>query len=274
MRVSYLMSPPDTSPPQGRASGLLFHSEAAPRGRPGAMAADNTVGDILIIDPDRAQSDRLGQFLGQHNLAVRQADSVEDARSLLAAQPADLVILEVALPNHDGLRFCQELQDQADLAILICSDRCDPLDCVAGLEFGADDYVAKTCHPLEILARVRALLRRARRASPDRVAEPKAQWRYSIETGAVQAPSGEVVWLANTEALLFSIFARQPGEILSREQLRGLGYGRDNLINDRSVDVIVMRIRRKLARCPGGGDLIRTSPRRGYVLTQAVTLAN
>lgn len=224
---------------------------------------------ILWIDPDAGQEDAGAQMLRRHGFEIDRHDTVAAAESVLAEDRPDLLILETALGAEDALDFCRRQSEADGPPILAYSARADALDRVAGLEFGADDYLDKTAHPLELLARVRALLRRtgrARRRNPD----PGPVWRFDTLSGCVSAISGRSVQLSPADAALLAVLAERPGQPLSREVLVKLLYGDAAQVGGRSVDARVSRLRRALAACDGAGELIRTLRGGGYMFLAAV----
>jgi DNA-binding response OmpR family regulator len=185
------------------------------------------------------------------------------------------VVLEPKLEGRDGLAFCRELAARTRAPILIFSAADDPLDRVAGLEFGADDYLGKSAHPLELIARIRALLRRgAREAAPDASAPSAYAFqglRFEPRARALVGAGGQRVWLTTSEAGLLQVFLAAPGEMLSRNQLQARLFGSDAHLSDRAIDVRVVRLRRALDQAgAAGADLIRTCRGGGYLLAADV----
>lgn len=233
---------------------------------------------VLLIDGDEAQAGQTAARLADHGLAVTLAATPEAAEQRLAEMAFDLVVLEPRLGGRDGLAFCRELVDRTRAPILIFSADDDPLDRVAGLEFGADDYLGKSAHPLELVARVRALLRRGLRGPrPTEAAAPPAYefqgLRFDPRSRALAGPDGQRIWLTTAEAGLLQVFLAAPGEMLSRKDVQARLFGSDVHLSARAIDVRVVRLRRALDRVgAAGSDLVRTCRRGGYVLAADVNL--
>jgi two-component system OmpR family response regulator len=155
---------------------------------------------------------------------------------------------------------------------MVMATAADTLDRVAGLEFGADDVLAKTTHPLELLARVRALLRRAARHTRREAEAALDTWRFDAELGYVTSPKGRTVRLSPADAALLSALAARPGEVLPREALVALLHGDGGAAGGRSIDARVARLRRTLSACDGAGELIKTLRGGGYLFQAQVTV--
>lgn len=260
--------------PRGRPAQGLFT-----RTPPAWGQASGAQGDprLLLIDSDEAESGRTAARLADHGLAVVTAPTAEAADAQLAEASFDLIVLEPRLPGRDGLTFCRELAERTRAPILIFSAADDPLDRVAGLEFGADDYLGKAAHPLELIARVRALLRRGLREThpPEALAPPGYEFhglRFEPRSRALAGPAGQRVWLTTAEAGLLQVFLAAPGEVLSRKEVQARLFGSDVHLSDRAIDVRVVRLRRALDRAgASGADLVRTCRRGGYLLAAEVT---
>ena len=235
--------------------------------------AVSAVRRVLWIDPDDNAVEPGLQMLRRHGFDVTRATSLGAARPALANRTAELVILDTTLPDGDGLALCRSLSE-ADLApVILFSARAETLDRVEGLEFGADEVLSKTTHPLELLARVRALLRRGDRLT--RSATPgDASWRFDAALAYVTAPSGRTVRLSPADAALLRALAARPGEMLSREDLMVQLHGAAPTAAGRSVDARVARLRRTLNVCDGAGDLIKTLRGGGYLFQAQVTAGN
>lgn len=226
---------------------------------------------VLWIDADAAAIEPGLDMLRRHGFEVERAESVAQAQPSLDREDADLVILETALPDADGLALCRRLSEAETAPVLLFAKAAETLDRVAGLEFGADDVLAKTTHPLELLARVRALLRRSARDARRAARVEQAAWRFDAELGYVTAPSGRAVRLSPADAALLRALAARPGEVLRREALIALLHGDGAPAGGRSIDARVARLRRTLAACDGAGDLIKTLRGGGYLFQAQVT---
>ena len=225
---------------------------------------------VLWIDSDDGAVEPGLQMLRRHGYDVTRAGTVDAARPLLADCSADLIILDTALPDGDGLALCRSLSDSDVAAVILFSARAETLDRVEGLEFGADDVLAKTTHPLELLARVRALLRRSdRQARSD--GETEMAWRFDAELGYVTAASGRAVRLSPADAALLRVLVARPGEMLSRDDLIAQLHSGPAIAGGRSIDARVARLRRALNTCDGAGDFIKTLRGGGYLFKAQVT---
>lgn len=187
-----------------------------------------------------------------------------------SARKPDLVILDIMMPGEDGLAVCRRLQGERP--VLIASARGEPLDRVIGLEVGADDYIAKPFEPRELVARVRALLRRSARA--DRIAQPRRVifdgWTLDLASRALVARDGGPVELTAGEFDLLAAFVHRPQQVLSRDDLMDVLRGRQADAFDRSIDIQVSRLRRKLNDDPKEPRLIRTVRNAGYLFATEV----
>jgi two-component system OmpR family response regulator len=219
---------------------------------------------IVWADPTEAEATAGVQVLRRHGFDVRHVGSAAELRDLIDEGEADLILLEVVWPDDDGLSLCKDLTEAGAPPVIIYSASTDSVDCITGLEFGADDFVCKSAHPLELLARVRALMRRLNRAPRDRRKAPEG-WRFYEALRCVIGPSGKTAYLSATDAQVLRALIARPKQVVSRAQLLdGLEAGAD--VTARAVDTRVTRLRRALNRCDGGGFLIKTLRGGGYAL--------
>jgi two-component system OmpR family response regulator len=229
---------------------------------------------ILVVDDDDSLREEVAAYLGDHGFCVHTVGSGPAMEEVLLAQPIDLVILDVMLPGEDGLSICRRLADRGGPAIVMVSAMADEVDRVLGLEMGADDYLSKPCSPRELLARVRAVMRRLdemRRGAP----RSGKLYRFlgfvaDAQRRQVQAPNGATILLTAGEFSLLSVFLERPQRILSREELLELARGGHTEVFDRAVDVQISRLRRKLHACVDG-EVIRTFRGAGYMFDAKVT---
>jgi DNA-binding response OmpR family regulator len=224
---------------------------------------------VLWIDADGDAIEPGIEMLRRHGFLVERACSAAEAQPILDREGADLVILDTALPDADGLALCRRLSETAP--VLVVAKAADTLDRVAGLEFGADDVLGKTAHPLELLARVRALLRRGARHARRTAEAALETWRFDAELGYVTAPSGRAVRLSPADAALLRALAARAGQVLPRDALVALLHGDGATTGGRSIDARVARLRRTLSACDGAGDMIKTMRGGGYVFQAQVT---
>jgi DNA-binding response OmpR family regulator len=232
---------------------------------------------VLVVDDDPAMRDVVRGYLEDHHL---QASSVADGRAMARAlvdKPVDLVILDLKLAHEDGLDLMRDLIARADVPVIVVTgQRRDEADRVMALELGADDYVMKPFSLRELLARVRAVLRRAQAAERRSQQREKliryrfAGWELDARKRRLTSPAGEVVPLTAGEFNLLTAFLRSPQRVLSREQLLAASRVHGEEIYDRSIDVQILRLRRKLEVDPGEPRLITTERGAGYVLAADV----
>ncbi|MCD9006938.1 response regulator [Luteimonas sp. XNQY3] len=229
---------------------------------------------IVVVDDDASIRDALCDYLARHGYSVRAADGAAALNRLLAQAPADLVVLDWMMPGEDGLSICRRLAD-VDVAVLMLSALDSPPDRVIGLEVGADDYLAKPFDPRELLARVRALLRRGHQLRQQAELPPEGYafqgWTLRLDTRALCAPDGTEVRLTAGEFALLRVLVERAGRVLSRERLMVLMHGDAAEPFDRAIDLAVSRLRRKLAQAqPGADSLVQTLRNEGYRFATAV----
>jgi two-component system OmpR family response regulator len=228
---------------------------------------------ILIVDDDAEIRTLLCDYLERNGL---RATAVADGRGMRAALDTghfDLVVLDLMLPGEDGLTLCRELRARSSLPVIMLTARGEETDRIVGLEMGADDYVPKPFNPRELLARIKAVLRRAQALPPAADATEArrlrfAGWTLDLMRRQLVSPASVVVLLSGGEYRLLRIFLDHPNRVLSRDQLLDLARGREALPFDRSIDVQVGRLRRRLA--DEAAALIQTVRGEGYVLAAEV----
>jgi len=228
---------------------------------------------ILIVDDDAEIRALLRDYLERNGL---RATAVADGRGLRAALDTgrfDLVVLDLMLPGEDGLTLCRELRARSNLPVIMLTARTEETDRIVGLEMGADDYVPKPFNPRELLARIKAVLRRTQALPPPADATEAqrlrfAGWTLELARRQLVSPAGVVVPLSGGEYRLLKIFLDHPNRVLTRDQLLDLARGREALPFDRSIDVQVGRLRRRLD--DEAATLIQTVRGEGYVLAAEV----
>lgn len=230
---------------------------------------------VLVVDDDREIRDLISRFLRKSGFRVDVAADGPAMRHTLAQSKIDLVILDRVLPGEDGVTLCRELRKDNRVPIIMLTLLGSETDRIAGLETGADDYVVKPFSPNELLARVKAVLRRAndlplqsdlQRAGVLRF----AGWTLDRTRRRLKSPDGTTVSLTDGEFDLLVAFAEHPQIVLSREQLLDLARGRAAVAFDRSVDVQVGRLRKKIEINPDEPEFIKAVRARGYVFTSHV----
>lgn len=221
---------------------------------------------VLVVDDEPAIRESLAFALKREGFGVLEAASLKEARALTDEQ-ADLIILDLVLPDGNGLDFLRALRAHSDIPVIVLTSRDDETDRVLGLEMGADDYVVKPFSPREVAARVRAVLRRA-------AAKAQPEEDKPLEAGALRvdprtrkaAISGSELMLSRTEFNLLVAFLREPGRVFERSQLLDAVWGSDVTVGDRTVDVHMKALRRKIEEAGGDPRVLETVRGVGYRL--------
>jgi two-component system OmpR family response regulator len=230
---------------------------------------------LLVVDDHREIRDLLAKYLARHDYRVSVADSASAARRVLESSRIDLVVLDIMMPREDGLSLCRQLRAKSGVPIIMLTAMAEETDRVVGLEMGADDYLTKPFNPRELLARIKAVLRRTN-SLPPQPEQPAARrlrfdrWTFDVARRELMGEDGVGVPLSTGEFLLLSVFLRHPGIVLSRDQLLDLTRGRDAVPFDRSIDNQVSRLRKKIERDPRRPELIKTHWGGGYSFTAEV----
>jgi two-component system OmpR family response regulator len=230
---------------------------------------------ILIVDDDAEIRRLLVSYLVKNGL---RATAVGDGRGFwtaLGAGHVDLVVLDVMLPGDDGLTLCRELRARSDIPVIMLTARGEETDRIVGLEMGADDYLAKPFSARELLARIKVILRRARSLPANLRPDGSRTLRFSgwaLDTvdRHLVSEAGVVTALSGAEYRLLRVFLAHPGRVLTRDQLMDLTQGREAEALDRSIDVLVSRLRHRLGDDPREPRLIKTVRGEGYVLSATV----
>ena len=246
---------------------------------PDAMTPDASITEtatVLLVEDDDVLRREMAGYLGAQGYAVRQASTVGAAREVLDARAVDVVVLDVNLPGEDGLSLCRQLARGDGPAILMLSAMGEPVDRILGLELGADDYVVKPIPPRELLARVKALLRRRSAAGPQGK-NPKrntyafAGFRLDLAARQLTAPGGTLLLLTRGELAILSLLLDNARSVVSREDLLTVIRGEAAETVGRGVDLHISRLRRKIeAQCDQ--ELIKTYRGVGYVLDAKVVV--
>lgn len=230
---------------------------------------------VLLVEDEPTIREPLATYLSRNGIRVSPAESAEAARQVLAAHGVDLVLLDIMLPGEDGLSFCRTLRATTEIPVIMITARAEETERIVGLEIGADDYVTKPFNARELLARIRAVLRRARAGALHfnaPAATAFAFGRWILKTGERQLidADGTIVALSTGEYSLLLAFVSHPRRVLNRDQLLDLSRGRESGPFDRSVDNQVSRLRRKLGDDPREPELIKTVWGDGYMLAAEV----
>ena len=232
---------------------------------------------ILIVDDHREIRDLVARALSKDGFRVSAAADGRAMRKALTDGRIDLILLDLMLPGEDGLSLCRALRAESSIPIIMLTAKGDEVDSVIGLEMGADDYLPKPFVSRELVARIRAVLRRSREAAatagPDRRAARYHFDRWGLDTGAREliCDDGVTVPLSTGEYDLLIALVERPQRVLNRDQLLDLARGRSSAGLDRSIDTQVSRLRRKLELDPGEPKIIKTVWGGGYVFTPAVS---
>lgn len=231
---------------------------------------------ILLVDDERSIREPLTAYLGKNGFRISQAESAEAARIRLGAYAIDLVILDIMMPGEDGLSLCRHIRATGELPIILVTARTEDTDRIVGLEMGADDYVLKPFNPRELVARIRAVLRRAgsgdaRQRAPETASYAFGDWVLKAGERTLVDKEGLSVPLSTGEFNLLLTLVTRPRQVLSRDQLLDLTRGREAAAFDRSIDNQVSRLRRKIEADPREPALIKTVWGGGYSLAADVT---
>lgn len=251
----------------------IFPRDSGPR--LGYAAAMNGEAHILVVDDHRDIRELLGRYLAKHGLRATLAEDAAAARRILDRQRIDLVVLDIMMPGEDGLSLCRSLREGGDTPVILLTAMDEDADRIVGLEIGADDYVTKPFNPRELLARIKAVLRRFHALPPgDFTALPGivqfGSWRFDPQRRELTGEDDVVTPLSTGEFRILSAFLAHPGVVLSRDRLLDLTQGRGAAPFDRSIDNLVSRLRRKIEQDPKNPALIKTVWGGGYVLAAQV----
>ena len=237
----------------------------------------DSVSHIALVEDDPEVSRMMVNSMTEHGFVVSQARNGRDLDRLLAETKIDLVILDVGLPGEDGLSICRRLRSQSTVPIIMVTGRGSDTDRIVGLELGADDYLPKPFNPRELVARVRAVMRRAAAAELMSPKGPKAMmfdgWRLDLARRQLIDPSGTLRSLTSGEFNVLALFCQHPRQVLSRDNLLDLLHGRAAAVFDRSIDVQISRLRRKIETDLKDPSFIKTVRYGGYFFTPQVTAA-
>lgn len=231
---------------------------------------------LLVVDDDREICDLIRHFFERHGYRVTAAHDEKQMQAQLRRGSFDLVVLDVMLPGRNGLELCRDIRAKSQVPIIMVTAVGETTDRIVGLEMGADDYLAKPFDPRELLARVRAVIRRFSAAGdagkPSRPAQTYkfAGWTLDLAQRRLWSDDDVVVTLTTAEFDLLSVFVLHPRRTLSRDQLLDLTHGRDAQAFDRSIDILVSRLRRKLAATTDSANFIVTIRGGGYMFAPAV----
>ena len=235
---------------------------------------------ILVVDDDREIRQMVADYLHKNGLKVSTAADGREMRAILETSAIDLIVLDLMMPGEDGLVLARNLRagKHRAIPILMLTARDDETDRIIGLEMGADDYVVKPFSPRELLARINAVIRRTRMLPPNLTVTEASrllafgQWRLDTTARHLLDGNDVVVALSGAEYRLLRVFLDHPQKVLSRDQLMTLTQGRDAELFDRSIDLLVSRLRQRLRDDAREPAYIKTVRSEGYVFASAVTV--
>ncbi|MGB5780211.1 MAG: response regulator [Allopontixanthobacter sediminis] len=234
---------------------------------------EDTPTRILLVDDEPILREPLAEYLARQGFAVQEAESAAAARAKLIEFTPDLVLLDIMMPGEDGLSLCRHLIETRDLPVILLTAKTEPTDRIVGLEIGADDYVVKPFEPRELVARIRSVLRRARRAP----APEEETALYVFEGWSMDPlkrklidPEGAMIAISTAEFRLLRAFLDHPRQVLDRDRLLDMVQGREAHLFDRAVDNQVSRLRRKIEVDSRNPEIIQTVRGGGYRLAADV----
>ncbi len=233
-------------------------------------------GHILVVDDQKEICEVVQQYLSSEGYRVSVANDGGGMRRVMGQAEVDLVILDLMLPGEDGLTLARQLREDSTVGIIILTGRGETVDRIIGLEMGADDYLPKPFHLRELLARVKSVLRRASsRAQKEKPSGARARarfagWHLDLSTRELVSPDGGEVRLTTGEFDLLAAFVNNANQVLSRDRLLDLARNREAGPFDRTIDVQVRRLRRKLEPDPQNPTMIKTVRGTGYIFTPTV----
>jgi len=228
---------------------------------------------IAVVDDDSDVRETVAEYLRRSGFAVSEAEGGSELRAIMATRPVDLALLDVNMPGEDGISIARELRNMGDAGIIMLTANRDDVDKILCLEIGADDYVTKPWNSRELLARIKAVLRRAARGGSETATLGRevqmGKCRLNLDARKLYATDGSEVPITAMEFDLLRTFADHPNRVLSRDQLLDLAHSKDMEAFDRSIDTRIARIRRKIEADPAKPDCIKTVRGAGYVYNPA-----
>jgi two-component system, OmpR family, response regulator len=242
-----------------------------------APRSDTALAHILAIDDDSMLREAIVEYLGKYEFRVTAVADGRAMQAVLAHEVVDLVVLDLKLQTEDGMALARQLRDESAIPIIMLTGRREEADRVMGLELGADDYLTKPFSPRELLARIRAVLRRRRaemhQGRPEGIRAYRFDgWELNLNTRRLKAHDGKAVRLSNGEFSLLVVLLGATNRILSRDQLLDMSRLHSDDVYNRSVNTQIMRLRRKLETDPANPRYILTERGVGYVFSAAVEI--
>ena len=233
---------------------------------------------VLVVDDDPLVRDAIVDYLGDNQVKVTALASGHEIPAVMQRETIDLLVLDVRMPGQDGMQIARKMREESQLPIILLTSRKDEADRVMGLELGADDYLTKPFSPRELLAHIRALLRRSRaqQTVADGLNKVRAYrfagFELNVPLRRLRGPGGDTIPLSNGEFNMLAVFLASPQCVLSRDQLLSRSRLHNDEVFDRSVDVKIGRLRSKMQPTESSPELIRTERGAGYVFTAAVEI--
>jgi two-component system OmpR family response regulator len=240
-------------------------------------AMEMTCSHVLVVDDDLDMCNQLGIYLGRNDFRVTSVNTAKQMLDFIACEAVDLLLLEPGLRGEDGLRLTRTVRESSSMPIVVMSERDEVVDRVMGLEFGADDYVTKPFSPRELVARIRAVLRRCKGDVADPARDDTlrayrfAGWELNVRLYRLNSPDGIRVEISRGEFGLLRALLSSPQRILTREQLLELTHIDSMEVYDRSIDTQIMRLRRKIEANPVEPQFIKTERGTGYYFDAPVS---
>lgn len=230
---------------------------------------------ILIVDDDQEIRELLREYLARAGFDVLTAAEGNEMYRELAGQQPDLIILDIMMPGDDGFSLCQQIRRTSQVPIIMLTAASDEADRVIGLELGADDYIAKPFSPRELMARIKALLRRAEFRQPERESSGRrirfADWILDNLSQHLTNDDGSELDLTGSDFMLLSLFLQHPGQVMDRDSISDATRGRETLPMERGIDVQISRLRQKLGDNGKNPRIIKTIRGSGYMLIAEVS---
>lgn len=222
---------------------------------------------VLIVDDDSDIRELLVSYLPRYGIATVAVGDGRHMREVLRDNHFDLIVLDRTLPEEDGFALCRWLRNESQIPIIMLTALAEPADRIVGLELGADDYMAKPFEPRELVARIQSVLRRVREDNEGKLGARIHfnGWLLDCSLRQLQSPDGLWLPLSNAEYRLLLVFLQRPRRVLSREQLLDAARGRAIEVFDRSIDLLISRLRHKLGDNPRAPCLIKTVRGEGYL---------